>query len=179
MSQDANPVEEGTYASKMIGKLREHIENGQLNIGAGGPGSNNALVNPIRAAAAAAQKAAKNPPPEPTSVDSTSGTNSTKSYHIEKEHALAAKAHFAKVQKKKALEDTRHQKERDDKLTRYLALIIAVIVIILSLLGMSAISRRAIGKWWHGQPDPLEPNPNLPSDKIPHSPLFFTSTQTQ
>ena len=89
-------------------------------------------------------------------------------------HALAAAAHEDSKRKQRALADARHKKDREDKLTRYLVLIIAMVTIIVSLLAMAAISRRVIGKWWHGQPDPLE---SYAGSKITHSPLFPFTTK--
>lgn len=180
-----------TYAAAMIGKLREHIETGQLNIGAGGPGSNNGIVNPLRQPPQLPQPQPRAPedPNNPNNPDGKNHDGKTKAAENllvkggvsvgvvqsvapvspRTAHAEAARAHAEVRRKKRALEDARHKKEREDKLTRYLALIICIVVIIFALLAMAAISRRVIGKWWHGQPDPLE---SPPSDKIQHSPLF-------
>ena len=184
--------DEPTYATRMIGKLREHIESGQLNIGAGGPGSNNAIVNPIRAAAAAAASAAAaadgSITQDPDTTTKAITTTNTKSAALpgvvqntstdgtmspRTAHAQASKAHAEMREKKRIVEEARHKKERDDKLTRYLVLIICIVVIILVILAMAAISRRVIGKWWHGQPDPIENT--QPSDKISHVPLFLSN----
>lgn len=167
---------EPTYAAKMIGKLREHIETGQLNIGAGGPGSNNAIVNPLRAAAAAAAQTANNgelDAEKKLAADNASSVGVVQTavpVSPRTAHAAASNAYAEQRAKKRIAEEARHKKEREDKLTRYLVLIICIIVIILSILAMAAISRRVIGKWWYGQPDPLENT--QPSDKITHVPLF-------
>jgi hypothetical protein len=189
-------VEGPSFAEKMVSRLRSHIESGQINIGAGGPGSNNAIVNPpIR------NPNQPQPPPDHNQdpghgqgpslshPDSAAGDKPWASRSQDgiatvvpvvapvsprAAHAAAAAAHAEARRRRRALEDAKHNKEREDKLTRYLVLIICIVVIIASLLGMAAISRRVIGKWWHGQPDPLQDNS---STKISHTPLFpFSKT---
>ena len=82
---------------------------------------------------------------------------------------VAARAeHIEEERRRRAAEDARHKKERKDKLMRYIVLIVCFVVIICSLLAMAGISRRVIGKWWHGAPDePLDS-----SSKISHSTLL-------
>lgn len=192
-SQGAETAEP-TFAEKMLSTLRSHIENGQAAMGAQGHHSNNTIVNPLRnlatqdvlqpqpsapsastaaAAAATAATAAtsdvvKGGGLSANAVRGATVVSATVPMSPRSTHAMAAAAHAEARRKRRALEDAKHKKERDDKLSRYLALIVCIVVIILSLLGMAAISRRVIGKWWHGAPD----DPTPPSVKISHSPLF-------
>lgn len=80
-------------------------------------------------------------------------------------HARAAAEHSAAESRAAEAQRARHECERKEKLTRYIILIVCVVTIILSIIGMSAISRKVIGKWWHGAPDPAP-------TKISHSPIF-------
>jgi len=161
---------EPSFAERMLVSLRTQIESGQTMLGSQGPHSNNSIVNPIK-------------PPHESLDDAkdissiqnvVSGGTSSAATSPKTAHALAAAAHAETQRKRRALEDAKHKTERNDRLGRYLALIICIVVIILSILGMAAISRRVIGKWWHGAPDPLE-DPTPPSAKISHSSLFSKS----
>jgi hypothetical protein len=178
---NVNPVpvtvpDEPTFAEKMLSTLRTHIESGQAMMGAQGRHSNNAIVNPMRNAANATEiptieatidSADKSHPGLVGAASGATVVSASVPMSPRSAHAMAATAHAEARRKRRALEDARHKKERDDKLSRYLALIICIVVIILSLLGMAAISRRVIGKWWHGAPEPI------PEPAVSHSPLIF------
>lgn len=186
----AQPPDAPSFAEKALGKLRSIIESGQVMIGGGGPGSDNGIVQPLRrlaeqeAQAQAAAAAATEVPADTLPTDHPQGDNpsmlprkasapapAATSYASRDAHAAAQKAHAAARALALQQERARHEKERHDKLVRYIALIVCIVVIILSLLGMAALSRRVIGKWWHGAPDPA-PEPTPDPGKISHSVLF-------
>jgi hypothetical protein len=54
-------------------------------------------------------------------------------------------------QKLNAEADAKHKSHRKDQLIRYIVLMVCIVTIILSLIGMAAISRRVVGKWWQGE----------------------------
>lgn len=156
-SEDLGP----SFAEGAISKLRGMIESGQAAMGAGGPGSNNRIVNPLMRDTDDRPPGGEKGGPLPVEQQQQQQPLTPRSKHIE-----AAKVLHEERQKKAQIENLKHKKDRKDKLIRYIVLIVCVTVIILSLLGMSAISRAAIGKWWHGQPDPT------PDTTISHSKLF-------
>lgn len=182
---------EPTFAEKMLTTIRTHIESGQAAMGAQGHHSNNAIINPMRALADQSQLDSQLSLTDPSATNPSNNNSNGMEKRAaggqgknlglptvvsaavpmspRKAHEMASAAHAEARRKRRILEDAKHKKERDDKLSRYLALIICIVVIILSLLGMAAISRRVIGKWWYGAPDPT---PEVTSTKISHSPAL-------
>lgn len=170
------PESEPTFAEKVLSSLRNQIESGQAALGAQGQHSNNSLVNPVRTnntlpIVESGEKHELTPPTTTSSIPVVPATvvSGAAPMSPRSAHAMAAAAHAEAQRKRRALEDAKHKKERDDKLSRYLALIVCIVVIILCIIGMAAISRRVIGKWWHGAPDPI---PDTTSATISHTPLF-------
>jgi len=170
---------EPTFAEKSMKKLRETIEGGQIAIGLGGPGSGNGIVNPLRPleeakarAAAAAELAAVTAAEQNTDLDKQFKKTELVGTGVVAEkapvsprtaHANAAAAHAQEKQRLLKVEEQRHKHERKNKMDRYLCLIVCFVTIILALIGMAGISRKVIGKWWHGEED---------APKISHSVIF-------
>jgi hypothetical protein len=158
-----------TLAEKSLSKLRQMLGDGQMQLGSSGAHSDNAIVNPIQKAEEQKQRMLLERDRERMSLlkPDAKVEPPTNAVSPKTAHSLAHAAFLESQRKKKLADIARHSKERHDKLTRYITLIVCIVIIICSLLGMAAISRRVIGKWWHGEPDPTPA-----SDKISHSVIF-------
>jgi hypothetical protein len=185
-----------TFAQKTLKTLRGFIESGQAQFGAD---RSNGITDPFRARAprdpgaeAAPQPAAmlgetRGPPAAAAQQGATAwltrgraqrlaGTEPESGSEADEPspralHEARAREAWEQKQQQQIAERARHEKERKDKLMRYIILIICFVAIIVGLLAMAAISRKVLGKWWHGQPDPTPPSDTAISHgvNLPHA----------